>query len=40
MYHISNYKDNNILWNKSKIKRLVYQLQEEEYPFDKNFMNK
>ena len=40
MYHISNFKDNNILWNKSKIKRLVYQLQEEEYPLDKNIMNK
>ena len=38
-YHINKLRENNIFWKKNKIIRLVYSLQEETYPVDKNYMN-
>ena len=38
-YHINKLRENNIFWKRNKIIRLVYTLQEEIFPVDKNFMN-
>ena len=40
IYHIENFKTNHINWPKNKIIRLVYDIQEEEYPLDKNYLSK
>ena len=39
LWHINNFKINNINWSNNKIINLVYKLQEESYPTNKKLIN-
>ena len=38
-FHITNLHNNNIKWQPSKIRNLVYKIKEDKYPSNKIFIN-